>query len=201
MTSNIMSYGKTPTLREAKNAIELYRKREVRVSAVETREAYRPAIDAFERLAPTPPASLIVQEATKLLIAKPGIAAAAGEGFIPLLIEDLMMEIPDVSTMAILEGFHKLRMSTEPFKCTGEIIAEIRAADEDFKGARRHLYAATRVYNIPLSPAQIERRTKVEEHHQRELNRQNNEEPWWLEELAPSATLVAEGDTDGDCDY
>src|SRR6516225_11859179 len=106
MTSNIalLHDRKLPTLREAKNAIELYRKRTVRVSPVEVRKCYGPAMDAFERLLPTPPTSLIVQEATKLLMSKPGIAAASGEGFIPLLIEDLLMEIPDVSTMAILEG-------------------------------------------------------------------------------------------------
>ncbi len=93
---------------------------------------------------PPPPASLIVKEATKLLIAKPGIAAAAGEGFIPLLIEDLMMEIPEVSTMAILEGFHKLRMSTEPFKCTGEIITAIKKEEIEFRGARHNLLLSAR---------------------------------------------------------
>ncbi len=150
MTSNIALYnGKLPTLGEAKDAIELHRSYGIGDRLDPSYERRRRknclrTIDAFDRLAPTPPASLIVKEATKLLIAKPGIAAAAGEGFIPLLIEDLMMEIPEVSTMAILEGFHKLRMSTEPFKCTGEIITAIKKEEIEFRGARHNLLLSAR---------------------------------------------------------
>src|SRR5258706_16169910 len=100
MTSNIALYdGKLPTLGEAKDAIELYRSYGIGDRLDPSYERRRRknclrTIDAFDRLAPTPPPpNPIVKKAKKKLISKPAIPPAPRGGFIPPLFENLNIEI------------------------------------------------------------------------------------------------------------
>lgn len=159
------------TLRNAHEAIEIYKKFDFRKPG--GREICEKLVDAFERLASTPPIEIIVQEVTKFLISR-GAAGLISDGFVPVLIDDLLMEIPNVSTMAILDGFRNLRMSTTPFVgSTGGIIDAIKKAEYNFQGARRTTLA-TKITQFNRHKPELmlwgepERREKLrEEHHQR----------------------------------
>jgi hypothetical protein len=190
-----------PTLRDADQAIEFYRSwqngNKLDPSYDHTaRKRCLQTIDAFDRLSLTPPTTMIAREVGKLLMSKPS-AGVVSDGFVSLLVEDLLDQIPEVSTMAILIGFKKLRLNETDFvPSTGKIVSEIMKAEVEFRGARHNLIGVAQAfYDVALD------RIVPPRDPQRFLSKwtdEDDEEAIIEEETRKIAKRVAEGDTDGD---
>jgi hypothetical protein len=151
-------------------------------------------IKDFDRLAVTAPEALVIAELMKLVRSKPG--ATLSDDFGEILIEDLFDATPEVSVMAVLRGFKKLRSTETDFMPSiGKIVSTIVAEEREFRGARSALIRSAKFYGYvgperQIPPPEPKGAVAVWE----------DDIPCIPPPDRGRASLVAEGDTDGDTD-
>jgi hypothetical protein len=208
----IVRTDKLPTARAAEKAVECYNTWEtyellpgttIRSPFPEAPEKRRErrnrclqTIEVFDRLAVTAPDALIALEVGRLIKSKSG-AGSVSEDFVSILIDDLRDDIPEVSVMAVLRGFKKLRATETDFMpSTGKIISTIMAEEVEFRGAHSGLIRDARYYGY-VGP---ERQIPPREPKRLVAMWSEEDDISYIPPIGRNGAprLLAEGDTDGD---